>query len=80
MDTVNNRPAKKHTAPIKNLHSTMSQGCQEEKYNNNDGMMMVTGTGNAMIDLNTLNDKDWDILSYYFSFLQVINIIPEGLA
>ena len=26
-------------------------------------MMMVTDTGSAMIDLNTLNDNDWFILS-----------------
>ena len=29
--------------------------------------MMAIGTGNAMIALNTLNDKDWFILFYYLS-------------
>ena len=78
VDTANSRPAKKHTAPIRNLHSTKLVGRQPEKYNNSDGIMMATGTGNAKIALNTLNDNDWFILSYYFGFLQVVKVIPEG--
>jgi hypothetical protein len=35
---------------------------EHQKYNNNDGIMIATGTGKALFALNILNDKDWFIL------------------
>ena len=58
VDTANRMPASKQISPMMNLHSTKPLGCQLEKYNNSDGIMMHTGTGNAMIAFNTLNFSD----------------------
>ena len=41
-----------------NLHRDKPAGCQLVKYSNKEGIMTQTGTGNAMIALNTLNVKE----------------------
>ena len=61
-------PARKQITPIANLHNRKPPGCQLEKYNNTDGIMTQTGTGKAMIALNTLNFKELLlILNYLFT-------------
>ena len=62
VDTANSMPAMKQMTPIMNLHNTKSPGCQWEKYNNNNGIMTQTGTGNAMIALNTLNFNNLSLI------------------
>ena len=41
--------------------------------------MMDTVTGNAMIALNTLNDKDWFIFSFVMSY-SYVNIVTFELS
>ena len=52
---------------------------QPEKYNNSDGMMIATVTGNAMIALNTLNDKDWLYYAMPKSSISKISVEPPGM-
>ena len=60
-------PRRRHMAPIKHLQSWKPAGCQSESHNNIDGITIQTGTGKAIIALNTLNVKDF--LSILFQSL-----------
>ena len=51
----------RHAVVYKVVHD-LAEEDEHQKYNNNDGIMIATGTGKVLFALNILNDKDWFIL------------------